>query len=60
MSEELMVSQQKTPSDDVPRQMLTPLVELLRSGELPETWRSEARGVVWKAVSRGAPVWAPR
>ena len=36
MSTELMISQQKTPSDDVPRQMLTLLIELLRSGELTE------------------------
>ena len=36
MSEQPLVSQQKTPSDDVPRKMLTLLVELLRSGELPE------------------------
>jgi hypothetical protein len=35
MSEDPIISQQKTPSDDVPRQMLTLLVELLRSGELP-------------------------
>ena len=36
MSVEPMVSQKNMPSDDVPRQMLTLLVELLRSGELPE------------------------
>jgi hypothetical protein len=36
MSEDMMSSKQKMPSDDVPRQMLTLLVELLRSGELPE------------------------
>ena len=36
MSEEPIVSQKKTPSDDGPRQMLTLLIELLRSGELPE------------------------
>ena len=35
-SEDMMSSKQKMPSDDVPRQMLTLLVELLRSGELPE------------------------
>eukprot|EP01052_Picozoa_sp_SAG31_P001966 SAG31_NODE_66_length_28567_cov_30.222698_7_plen_413_part_00 len=41
-----MVSQQKTPSDDVPRQMLTLLVELLRSGELPEL----AIGGAWRGL----------
>ena len=40
------MSQQKTPSDDVPRQMLTLLVELLRSGELPEL----AIGGAWHAL----------
>ena len=36
MSEEPILSQKKMPSDDVPQQMVTLLVELLRSGELPE------------------------
>ena len=36
MSVEPILSRKKMPSDDVPRQMLTLLVELLRSGELPE------------------------
>ena len=46
MSVEPIVSQQKTPSDDVPRQILTPLVELLRSGELPEL----AIGAAWRGI----------
>ena len=36
MSEDALSSKQKMPSDDAPRQMLTLLVELLSSGELPE------------------------
>ena len=36
MSVEPILSRKKMPSDDVPLQMLTLLVELLRSGELPE------------------------
>ena len=46
MSVEPMVSQKNMPSDDVPRQMLTLLVELLRSGELPEL----AIGGAWHGV----------
>ena len=34
MSAEPLFSQKKMPDDDVPRQMLTLLVDLLRSGEL--------------------------
>ena len=41
-----MISQQKTPSDDVPRQMLTLLIELLRSGELTEL----AIGGAWRGI----------
>jgi hypothetical protein len=36
MSVDPIISQKLMPSDDVPREMLTLLVELLRSGELPE------------------------
>eukprot|EP01050_Picozoa_sp_SAG11_P026061 SAG11_NODE_6102_length_1388_cov_1.191621_2_plen_318_part_00 len=46
MSLEPLISQQKTPSDDVPRQMLTLLIELLRSGELPEL----AIGGAWRSI----------
>ena len=52
------MSQQKTPSDDVPRQMLTLLVELLRSGELPEL----AIGGAWRGFEgclTGRPGLAP-
>jgi hypothetical protein len=48
MSEEPIISQQKTPSDDVPRQMLTLLVELLRSGELVEL----AIGGAWRGLEQ--------
>ena len=47
MSVEPMISLKKMPSDDVSRQMLTLLVELLRSGELPEL----AIGGAWGGVN---------
>ena len=47
MSVEPIVSQKKMPDDDVPRQMLTLLVELLRSGELFEL----AIGGAWSGVN---------
>ena len=46
MSAEPIVSQKKMPSDDVRRQMQTLLVELLRSGELPEL----TIGGAWRGV----------
>jgi hypothetical protein len=46
MSLDPMMSQQQMPSDDVPRQMLTLLVELLRSGEL----QGLAIGGAWRSV----------
>ena len=48
MSEEPILSQKKMPSDEVPRQMLTLLVELLRSGELPEL----ALAGAWKGIEQ--------
>ena len=47
MSAEPLLSQKKMPSDDVPRQMVTLLVELLRSGELPAL----AIGGAWSGVN---------
>ena len=58
MSAEPILSQKKMPSDDVPRQMLTLLVELIRSGELPEL----LIGGAWKAAESclmGRPGLAP-
>ena len=46
MSAEPIFSQKKMPSDDAPRQMLSLLVELLRSGELPEL----ALAGAWKGI----------
>ena len=46
MSAEPLLSQKKMPDDDVPRQMVTLLVELLQSGELPEL----AIGGAWSGV----------
>ena len=54
MSVEPLLSQKKMPEDDVPRQMVTLLVELLRSGELPE----RAIGGAWQGIAncvRGRP-----
>ena len=53
MSADPIYSQNKMPGDDVPRQMLTLLVDLLRSGELPEL----AIGGAWwrRAVPHGPP-----
>ena len=54
MSSEPIVSQKKTPSDDVPRRMLTLLLELLKSdGELPDLAIGGAFiGVVWCLTGR--------
>eukprot|EP01046_Picozoa_sp_COSAG06_P003158 COSAG06_NODE_119_length_23111_cov_51.658613_26_plen_215_part_00 len=46
MSTDPIISKKLMPSDDVPGQMLTLLLELLRSGELPEL----AIGGAWAAV----------
>ena len=46
MSVEPIFSKKKMPDDDVPRQMVTLPVELLRSGELPEL----AIGGAWRGV----------